>query len=230
MGPGLARGRAGQLRLALTKCPLCPRQGPGGWGKTLWALPGPGRFSEAIWLSPSRPGAPWGWGLPRLCPSPSAQQGTGTAQGSGPPCAELRRAFWERTRGALLIPVGPLLWRGKGLAEAWVGGSGGPPRQDGTWRGQADLLRPWACHCLPSHPRGQRLKEVPGPSHCEITRARRERPAAPTSAPEWRRRPWALGASWDPPRARRVTLTLGPAAAPRSPGLCRGFLIRPGRR
>lgn len=42
-----------------------------------------------------------------------------------------------------------------------AGGSGGKnlgqgirkravQRQDGTWRVQLDLLRPWACHCLPS--------------------------------------------------------------------------------
>ena len=69
---GLARGKPDQPRSAFAKSQLCAQKGG-------WALLGPSRFS--VWLSPCRPGAPWGGGLP--VPLHSVQHSQGLAQGSG---------------------------------------------------------------------------------------------------------------------------------------------------
>ena len=131
-----------------------------------WALLGPSGFS--VWLSPSRPGAPWGGSLP--VPPHSVQHSQGLAQGSGhcgeSPDSWLFKMHALQKMGGVLLTPRKAGMEGKGVAEAWVGRSEGVlPRRDGTRRVQSDQLRPWACHCLPSHPRGQRLKEAPGPRH-----------------------------------------------------------------
>lgn len=62
-----------------------PSRVAGGWARTSWALLGPGRFSVSVWLSPSRPGAPWGWGLPGFCPSQECPAWQGPGAGRGAP-------------------------------------------------------------------------------------------------------------------------------------------------